>query len=57
LRERRIDPGERDDSARDFGARGAALRVEAASRFDRAADALDLIARNRFVAQRLTTTL
>jgi len=51
LRERRIDPGERRKAARNFDARGADVRVEAAGRFDRAADALDLIAPNRFFDQ------
>jgi hypothetical protein len=51
LRERRIDSGERGESARNFDARCADVCVEAAGRFDRAADALDLIALNRFFDQ------
>src|SRR5579863_518636 len=51
LGERRVDPGERGESAGNFDARGAGLRVEAAGRFDRAAYARDLVAPNRFVDQ------
>jgi hypothetical protein len=51
LRERRIDSGERCESARNFNARCADVWVEAAGRLDRAADALDLIAPNRFFDQ------
>jgi hypothetical protein len=48
LRERRIDAGERNEAARNFDARGAGFRVDSPSRFDRAADAFDLVAQNRF---------
>ena len=56
LGERRIDAGERDETACNFDARGTGLRVEAPGRFDRAADALDLIAQNRFFDQRFAKT-
>jgi hypothetical protein len=51
LREWRIDPGERDDPTRNCDARGTDFRVETVGRFDRTADALDLIEPNRFLDQ------